>query len=137
MYYQKQNQRDKDAESDISDESGSEDDENQSQRYGITFSEFSELVESIIEILKADLSTKIFNEFDEDRNGTISLEEFTAGLQSHHMREMLKGSILESLLFPGARKMALEELDSSRDGVIDRKEFDTFVNMAFRIIMNL
>ena len=27
--------------------------------------------------------------------------------------------------------MALEELDSSRDGVIDRKEFDTFVNMAF------
>ena len=124
-------QRDVDTASDISDESGSEDDENQSQRYGITFSEFSKLVASIIDILKADLSTKIFNEFDEDNNGTISLKEFTAGLQSHRMREMLKGSILESLLFPSARKMALEELDSSKDGVIDRKEFNNFVDMAF------
>ena len=123
--------RDVDTESDVTDESGSEEDENQSRRFGITFPEFSKLIESIINTLKTELSTKIFNEFDEDKNGTISLDEFNAGLQSRYMKDMLKGSILESLLFPGARKMALKDLDSSKDGVVDRAEFDTFINLAF------
>lgn len=100
------------------------------QRYGIELQEFSKLINRIISTLRTELIDQIFDEFDEDESGTISIDEFNAGLRNESLRDLLKGTVLQCLLFPDARKTALNDLDTSGDGLIDKTEFTQFVDNA-------
>ena len=97
----------------------------------LDFDEFSNFVKGVLASRSQLLLDQLFEEFDADKNGTVSLQEVKRGLKNNKfIRNLLQYTPLQSLLLPESMKAAIETMDSNGDGTISRDELSSFLDVA-------
>ena len=97
----------------------------------MNFEEFSTFIKKVLSSRSEALLDKVFDEFDVDKSGVVSLQEIKHGLTTNKfIRNFVKDTPLRSMILPESMKSAIEMLDANGDGSITRDELSYFLEIA-------